>query len=63
MVAAGSVIKPGFVVPSGKLVGGVPGKIIRDLTQKEMEDFEASAIRYVEYTRKTVDSLINYKTK
>lgn len=63
MVAAGAVVKPGFVVPSGKLVGGVPAKIIRDLTQKEIDDFDASAIRYVDYTRKTVNSLINFKTK
>ena len=60
MVAAGTVVKPGFRVPAGKLVGGVPGKIIRDLTEKEMDDFEASANRYVEYTNKTVDSLINF---
>lgn len=62
MVAAGSVIKPGFVVPSGKLVGGVPGKIIRDLTQEEIDDFEYSAKRYVEYAGLTVDSLTKHKT-
>lgn len=63
MVAAGTVVKPGFVVPSAKLVGGVPGKIIRDLSQEEIDDFDASAVRYVEYMRKTVDSLIKFKTK
>lgn len=63
MVAAGTVVKPGFVVPSEKLVAGVPGKIVRDLTKEEIEDFEASAERYVGYTRKTVDSLINFRTK
>ena len=63
MVAAGTVVKPGFVVPSGKLVAGIPGKVIRDLTKEEIEDFEVSAQRYVDYTQKTVDSLINFKTK
>lgn len=60
MVAAGTVIKPGFVVPSGKLVAGVPGKVVRDLTKEEIEDFEASAKRYAEYTRLTVNSLIKF---
>lgn len=63
MVAAGTVVKPGFVVPSGKLVGGVPGRVIRNLTPEEIEDFEASAIRYAEYTRKTVNSLIKFFDK
>ncbi|MCZ7604347.1 MAG: gamma carbonic anhydrase family protein [Ignavibacteriales bacterium] len=63
MVAAGTVVKPGFIVPSGKLVAGVPGKVIRDLTEKEILDFGASANRYIEYTKITVDSLIKYNTK
>lgn len=59
MVAAGSVVKPNFVVPSGKLVGGVPAKIIRDLTTEEIEDFAASAKRYKKYTELTIASLKN----
>lgn len=59
MVAAGSVVKPNFVVPSGKLVAGVPAKIIRDLTNEEIDDFENSAVRYKEYTILTVNSLNN----
>ncbi len=55
-VAAGTIIKPGFVVPSGKLVAGVPGKIVRDLTKEEMDDFEASSVRYKKYTQITIDS-------
>jgi gamma-carbonic anhydrase len=57
MVAAGAVIKPGFVVPTGKLAAGVPAKIIRDLSDAEMADFEKSAERYKKYTEITVDSL------
>ena len=57
MVAAGAVIKPGFIVPSGKLAAGVPAKIIRDLTVKEIEDFEASSSRYRKYTELTIYSL------
>jgi carbonic anhydrase/acetyltransferase-like protein (isoleucine patch superfamily) len=59
MVAAGSVIKPGFVVPAGKLVAGVPGKVIRDLTIEELDNFAASANRYMKYTQITVNSLSN----
>ena len=60
MVAAGCVVKPGFVVPSGKLVGGVPGKIIRDLTEEEINNFSASANRYMKYTEITKDALRSY---
>ncbi len=57
MVAAGAVVRPGFIVPSGKLAAGVPAKIIRDLTEEEVEEFETSAERYVDYTKTTIESL------
>jgi carbonic anhydrase/acetyltransferase-like protein (isoleucine patch superfamily) len=57
MVAAGALVKQKFVVPSGKLVAGVPARVIRDLTQEEIIDIEASAHRYVEYARITLESL------
>lgn len=56
LVAAGSVVRPNFIVPSGKMVAGVPAKVVRDLTEKEMEEFEKSALRYKKYTRITLDS-------
>jgi carbonic anhydrase/acetyltransferase-like protein (isoleucine patch superfamily) len=59
MVAAGAVVKPKFIVPSGTLVGGVPARVIRDLTKEEIEDFEGSAERYMKYAEITVDSLKN----
>ena len=57
MVAAGSLVKQKYVVPSGKLVAGVPAKIIRDLTPEEIKDIEAGAHRYVEYARITLASI------
>jgi gamma-carbonic anhydrase len=57
MVAAGSVVKPNFIVPRGKLVAGVPAKIVRDLTKDEIDDIEVSASRYMKYTQITIDSL------
>jgi gamma-carbonic anhydrase len=56
MVAAGAVVKPNFIVPSGKLVAGIPAKIIRDLTDKEITDFERSAERYRKYAELTLKS-------
>ena len=37
IIAAGSVVKPGTKVPSGKLWGGLPAKEIRDIDEKEIE--------------------------
>jgi len=62
-VAAGALVREGFVVPTGKLVAGVPARIVRDLTEKEIDEFERSALRYKEYTKLTIDSLINNNIK
>jgi carbonic anhydrase/acetyltransferase-like protein (isoleucine patch superfamily) len=57
MVAAGSVVKQNFEVPSGKLAAGVPAKIVRDLSLDEIEEIERSAMRYKKYTELTIESL------
>src|SRR5690554_1824219 len=57
IVAAGAVVKPGFVVPSGKLAAGVPAKVIRDLTDDELLEFENSALRYKKYAESALNSL------
>lgn len=51
MVAAGAVLRPGFVVPSKKLVAGVPAKVIRDLTDEEIAFLEQSAQNYIDYMK------------
>lgn len=51
LIAAGTVVKENFVVPEGVLVAGVPGKIIRTLKEKEIEDIKQSALNYVEYAK------------
>ncbi|KAF0153401.1 MAG: Isoleucine patch superfamily protein [Ignavibacteria bacterium] len=63
MVAAGAVVRPGFVVPAGMLAAGVPAKIIRNLTEDEMQEFERSSKRYVKYTETTIDSLVEFLHK
>lgn len=57
MVAAGAVVKQGFTVPSGKLVAGVPAKVIRNLSDAEIENIEASAERYKKYSKLSKESL------
>lgn len=47
IVAAGSTVRPGFTVPSGHLVAGVPAKVIRPLTDHEKAFFKASANEYL----------------
>lgn len=47
LVAAGAVIRPGQQVPPGVLVAGVPGRVMRDLTEKDRASFAETAARYV----------------
>jgi len=63
MVAAGALVKQNYVVPAGKLVGGVPAKVIRELTESEIEDIKAGSERYVEYAKITAQSLLSYSEK
>jgi carbonic anhydrase/acetyltransferase-like protein (isoleucine patch superfamily) len=48
LIAAGAVVLAGAVVPAGVLIAGVPGRVIRDLTDAEREELEQTAVRYVE---------------
>ncbi len=50
-IAAGTLIKEHFVVPEGVLVAGSPGKIIRDLTEKEIAKIKQSSDNYLMYVR------------
>jgi carbonic anhydrase/acetyltransferase-like protein (isoleucine patch superfamily) len=56
VVAAGSLIKQGFRVPSGMMVAGVPAKVIRPITDKERATIAESSenyIRYIAYYRES----------
>ena len=48
-VAAGAVVREGFVVPEYSLVTGVPATVKRRLTDQEIANLTASAARYVNY--------------
>jgi carbonic anhydrase/acetyltransferase-like protein (isoleucine patch superfamily) len=47
LIAAGTVVRPGTRVPDGVLFAGVPGRVVRELTDADRETFATSAIRYV----------------
>lgn len=49
LIAAGTIVKENFEVPEGVLVAGVPGKIIRDLTEEEIEMVKFRARNYLRY--------------
>lgn len=49
IVAAGSLVKQGFRVPSGMLVAGVPAKVIRPITEEERQNIAESPENYVRY--------------
>ncbi|MBI5043608.1 MAG: gamma carbonic anhydrase family protein [Nitrospirae bacterium] len=51
VIGAGTVVTEGFEVPPNSLVIGVPGKIIRQLKQEEIERIKDAARVYVEYAR------------
>ena len=46
LVAAGTVIRPGQRVPAGVLVAGVPGRIVRELTDADRATFSSTAANY-----------------
>ena len=37
VIAAGAVVAPGTVIPDGSLVMGVPAKVVREVTQKDLD--------------------------
>ena len=58
LIAAGAVVAPGMVVPDGKLVMGVPGKIVRDVTAEDLKYIAWLPPHYAELAQKYADGLI-----
>lgn len=48
LIGANSLIPEGKVIPDGSLVMGSPGKVVRTLSDAEIENLRLSAARYVE---------------
>ena len=51
MLAAGSLLTPNKVVPSGELWGGRPAKFMRKLTDEDIKHFSWSADHYVQLAK------------
>lgn len=49
IIGAGSMVTSGKEIPSGVLVLGSPGKVVRKLTEEEIEGIKDSALHYAEY--------------
>ncbi|TKJ40328.1 gamma carbonic anhydrase family protein [candidate division LCP-89 bacterium B3_LCP] len=51
LVAAGSVVRPGFRVPSGQLVAGNPANIKRALSEREIQGIHFSVQEYLRLSK------------
>jgi carbonic anhydrase/acetyltransferase-like protein (isoleucine patch superfamily) len=51
MLAAGALLTPGKMVPTGQLWAGRPARFMRDLTEEELEFLSYSADHYVKLSR------------
>jgi len=47
LIAAGTVVLPGATVPAGVLMAGVPGRVVRELTDADRLSFAETAEHYV----------------
>jgi carbonic anhydrase/acetyltransferase-like protein (isoleucine patch superfamily) len=47
LVAAGCVVTPGKKIPAGVLVAGVPGTIVRELTDRDRATFARTPDNYM----------------
>lgn len=47
MIAAGSLLTPGTIIPDGSMVMGSPGKIKRELTDREKTGIKDNAEEYI----------------
>lgn len=51
IIAAGSLITEGKIIPPNSLVMGTPGKVVRQVTEEEIENIKKNAIRYYDLWR------------
>jgi carbonic anhydrase/acetyltransferase-like protein (isoleucine patch superfamily) len=49
IIAAGTLVPEGTQIPANSLFMGHPGKLRRELTERDLESIDAYAARYVEY--------------
>ncbi len=54
IVGAGALVTKGTVIPEGSLFLGSPGKVVRQLSEEEIEEIRAYASRYKGYTKEYI---------
>ena len=47
LIAAGALVTPRTVIPPGSMVVGTPGKVLRELTEREQAGLKKWAEKYV----------------
>jgi carbonic anhydrase/acetyltransferase-like protein (isoleucine patch superfamily) len=52
VIAAGAVVPPGLVVPPRSLVMGIPGRVVRAVTDDELARTKMISARYLEMAQK-----------
>ena len=57
LLGAGALVKEGAVIPERSLVLGVPGRVVRQISDAEAEGFAASAREYMEKARRYREGL------
>jgi carbonic anhydrase/acetyltransferase-like protein (isoleucine patch superfamily) len=51
LIAAGALVPPGKVIPDGSVVMGMPGKIVREVNERDLMMFQWTAEHYVARAR------------
>ncbi|MBI2931085.1 MAG: gamma carbonic anhydrase family protein [Planctomycetes bacterium] len=59
LIAAGALVREGQKIPAHSVVVGVPGKIVGQVTQEQLRDFEDRARRYHALARRHADGKVN----
>jgi len=54
VIGAGCVVTPGTTIPPESMVLGVPGKVVRSVTQAELGEFATNAQVYVQLSRRYI---------
>lgn len=57
LIGAGAMITEGKVIPDGSLVMGAPGKIVRELTEEQIEGLRRSALNYQRNAKRHRDGM------
>ncbi len=60
LIGAGAVVREGFEVPPYSLVVGIPGKVIRPLTDAEIERVSGTPGNYINYVKEYREQYSKY---